>query len=129
MVRASDAKVKHDSTGSVMPLLKSDYDLTWRGSKVSSRRYQCRDEVNVLDGAGRSVHRERRTAEVCADIFDLSSDRAPMFRWTYTDFTLEFEQHRFDDLDPPPAAGLYNVPSRDEELPSSPVVLESIPEA
>jgi hypothetical protein len=112
-----------------IPPLKSSYDLTWRGRRALRRRYRCVDQGSVLDDAGRAVRRELRTAEVSTDILELSSDGAPMLRWTYTDFTWAVELQSFDDLDPPPAARLYEASTRDEALPSNPIVIEGNLEA
>jgi len=83
----------------------------------------------VLDDAGRAVRRELRTAEVSTDILDVSSDGAPIRRWTYTDFTWAVELRRFDDLDPPPAARLYETSSREQALPPGAIIVEGNLEA
>ena len=81
-----------------------NYDLTRRGQVGTSRRYACREVINILDDAGRVGRREFRTAELSEMLLDLSAAGAPRVRWAYGAFTYEVERKHAKDPYALPAA-------------------------
>jgi hypothetical protein len=103
-----------------------DYDLTRRGQVGTSRRYACREFINVLDDAGRVGRRELRTAELSEKLLDLSSDDAPRMRWTYSGFTYKVERNHAKDRYALPAAAVryWEGPDEDATPSSGTIVVE-----
>ena len=109
---------------------KADYDLTRRGKAGASRRYACREVINILDDAGRVGRRELRTAQLSETLLDPGSDGVPRERWAYSAFTYAVERNHAKDPYALPAAAVRFWEGPDEIAlpPSGKIVVESATE-